>query len=103
MAIINVRRVRDAFVRADVTDEAKGLELATSLNDEMTQTFVTKERLETLEDLIDSRFALSEQRIKTWFAQAEAHAERRMLRLLLAIIAAQGLFAGIIAILMAVL
>lgn len=103
MAIINVRRVRDAFVRAEVTDEANGLELATSLDEELSETFVTNERLETLEDRIDSRFALSEQRVQAAFAQAEAQAERRMLRFLLAIIAAQALFAGIIAILLAVL
>ena len=47
MAIINVRRVRDAFVRAEVTDEAKGLELATSLDEEMSETVVSQERLET--------------------------------------------------------
>lgn len=103
MAIINVRRVRDAFVRAEVTDEAKGLELATSLDEELGETLVPKERLETLEDRIDSRFELSEQRMQARFAEAEAHAERRMLRFLLAIIAAQALFAGIIAILIAVL
>ena len=103
MAIINVRRVRDALVRAEVTDEAKGLELATSLDEELSGTFVTNERLETLEDRIDSRLALSEQRMQARFAQAEAHAERRMLRFLLAIIAAQALFAGVVAILVAVL
>ena len=43
MAIINVRRVRDAFVRAEVTDEAKGLELATSLDEELSETVVSTE------------------------------------------------------------
>lgn len=103
MTIINVRRVRHAFVRAEVTDGAKGLELATSLDEELSETLVTNERLEASEDRIVSQFALLEQRMLARFAQAEAQAERRMLRFLLATIAAQALFAGIIAILIAVL
>lgn len=91
MAIINVRRVRDAFVRAEVADEAKGLELATSLDEEMSETVVSQERLETLEqridarfdrvdarfESIDARFESMEARFDARFAQAEADAERR--------------------------
>ena len=77
MAIINVRRVRDALVRAEVTDEAKGLELATSLDEELSETAVSQERLETVEQRIDARFESMEARIDARFAQAEADAERR--------------------------
>ena len=103
MAIINVRRVRDAFVRAEATDEARGLELATSLDEELSETIVTNQRVETLEERTDAWFELFRHWMDTRFAEAEAHAERGMMRFLLAIIASQALFAGIIAILIAVL
>jgi len=98
VAIINVRRVRDAFVQAEVTDEATGLELATSLDEEMSETVVSRERLETMEQRIDARFdrvdarfesidarfegidarfESMEARFDARFAQAEADAERR--------------------------
>ena len=86
-----------------MTDEARGLELAASLDEELSEAVVSNERLETFEERIDARFDLFRQWMDTRFAGAEVHAERRMMRFLLAIIASQALFAGIIAILMAVL
>ncbi|MDE2746374.1 MAG: hypothetical protein OXI41_10395 [Chloroflexota bacterium] len=98
MAIFNVRRVRDAFVRAEVTDESKGLELATSLDEELSENVVSQEHLETMEqrvdarfdrvdarfdrvdarfERIDARFENMEARFDARFAQAEADAERR--------------------------
>ncbi len=114
MAIINVRRVRDAFVKAKVTDAAVGLELATSLDEELSETVVSKERLETLEERIDARFAQSEASINARFAQseasinarfaqAEASAERRANRHTMTFLAALALAVGVIALLMVVL
>ena len=40
---MSVRRVRDAFVKAKVTDAAVGLELATSLDEELSESVVSKE------------------------------------------------------------
>lgn len=98
MAIINVRRVRDALVGAKVTDEATGLELATSLDEELSENVVSQERLETMEqrvdarfdrvdarfdrvdarfDRVDARFVSMEARFDARFAQTEADAERR--------------------------
>ena len=37
MAVMSVRRVRDAFGKAEVTDEAKGLELATDLDEALSE------------------------------------------------------------------
>ena len=114
MAIINVRRVRDAFVRAKVTDAADGLELATSLDEELSETVVSKERLETLEERIDARFAQFNANIdarfaqfnasiNARFAQAEANAERRANRHTMTFLAALALAVGVIALLMVVL
>ena len=103
MAIINVRRVRDAFVKAQVTDAAVGLELATSLDEELSETVVSKERLETLEERIDARFAQSEASINARFAQAEANAERRANRHTMTFLAALALAVGVIALLMVVI
>ena len=43
MAIMSVRRVRDAFAKAKATDAAVGLELATSLEEELSESVVSKE------------------------------------------------------------
>ena len=107
MAIINVRRVRDAFVRAEVTDEAKGLELATSLDEELSEAVVSTERFETLEERIDARFDAHERQMAAQmdarFAQAEADAERRANRQTAIVIGALAVAVGIIGILIAVL
>lgn len=116
MAIINVRRMRDAFVKAEVADQAKSLELATSLDDELSETVVSQERLEHLEDRIDARFdrvdsqfehvdarfERMESSIDARFAQAEAEAERRANRLTAMFLAALAVAVGVIAILMTV-
>ncbi len=86
------RRVRDAFVKAKVTDAAVGLELATSLEEELSESVVSKERLATLEDQIDARFA-----------QSEASAERRANRHTMTFLAALALAVGVIALLMVVI
>ena len=88
MAIINVRRVRDAFVKAEVANDSPALELAVTLDEELQEGLG---HLPTREE------------IQRWFAEAHAEAERRMLRFLLAVIAAQAVFTGVIAILIAVL
>ena len=93
MATINVRRVRDAFVKAEVADEAPALELAVTLDEELEQGGVS-----TRSDL-----AAMEERIQRRFAEADAQAERRMVRFLLAVIASQAVFTGIVGILIAVL
>ncbi|MCY4617196.1 MAG: hypothetical protein OXD50_01395 [Chloroflexi bacterium] len=110
MAIINVRRVRDAFVRAKVTDAADGLELSTSLDKELSETVVSKERLETMEQRLDARFAESDSRnrvqfaeMNARFAQADANAERRANRHTTIFLAALALAVGVIALLMIVL
>ena len=107
MAIINVRRVRDAFVRAKVTDAADGLELATSLDEELSETVVSKERLETLEERLDAKFELFHQSMradmKLRFAEAEAEAERRANRHMAIHLAPLALAVGVIALLMVVL
>ena len=103
MAIINVRRVRDAFVKAQVTEAAVGLELATSLDEELSETVVSKERPETLEERIDARFAQLEASINARFAQAEANAERRANRHTMTFLAALALAVGVIALLMVVI
>ena len=110
MALISVRRVRDAFVKAEVTDEAKGLELATDLDEALSEKVVTTERLETLEeridarfDRVDARFREQEARIDARFAQAEADAERRANRQTAIVLAALAVAVGVIAILMVVL
>ena len=77
-----------AFVNAEVADEAPALVLAVTLGEELHQGLG---HLPTREE------------IQRWFAEANAEAERRMLRLLLAVIATQALFTGVIGILMAVL
>ncbi len=99
MAIINVRRMRDAFVRTAVTDEANGLELAASLDEELSETVATKERLETLEERIDARFTVSEAKMTVGFAQAEADAERRANRHTTIFLAALALAVAVIALL----
>ena len=99
MAIINVRRMRDAFVRTKVTDEAKGLELAMALDEELSETVVSKERLETLEERIDARFTVSEAKTTVGFAQAEADAERRANRHTTIFLAALALAVAVIALL----
>ena len=117
MAIINVRKVRDAFVQAEATDESKGLELATSLDEELSETVVSQERLETLEERIDARFERvdarfdsiearfesMEARMDARFAQAEADAERRANRLTAIVLTALAVAVGVIGILIAVL
>ena len=121
MAIFSVRRVRDAFVRAEVTDEAKGLELAADLDEALSEKVVTTERLETLEerigarfDSIDARFAEQDARIdarfreqdarmEARFAQADADAERRANRHTAILIGAIAIAVGIVGILIAVL
>ncbi len=125
MAIFSVRRVRDAFVKADVTDEAKGLELAADLDEALSERVVTTERLETLEDRIDARFRdqdaridarfreqdaridarFREQdaRIDARFAQADADAERRANRHTAILIGAIAIAVGVVGILIAVL
>jgi hypothetical protein len=114
MAIIDVRRMRDAFVRASATDEASGLEMATSLDEELTKTVVTSERLETLEQRIDARFERNEASLdtvattiraemNTRFAQAEADAERRANRHTAILLTALAIAVGVLGILIAVL
>lgn len=117
MAIISVRRVRDAFVKAEVTDEAKGLELAADLDEALSENVVTTERLETLEeridarfervdarfDRIDARFREQDARFEARFAQAEAEAERRANRHTAIFIGALAVAVGVIAILIVVL
>ena len=117
MAIISVRRVRDAFVKAEVTDEAKGLELATDLDEALSENVVTTERLETLEerldarfervdaqfDRIDARFREQDARLEARFAQADADAERRANRHTAILIGAIAVSVGVIGILIAVL
>ena len=103
LAIINVRKVRDAFVQAEATDEAKGLELATSLDEELSETVVSQERLETLEERIDARFESMEARMAARFAYAEAAAERRANRLTAIVLTALAVAVGVIGILIAVL
>ena len=100
---MSVRRVRDAFVKAKATDAAVGLELATSLEEELSESVVSKERLETLEDRTDARFAQSEASIDARFAQAEASAERRANRHTMTFLAALALAVGVIALLMVVI
>ena len=120
MAVINIRRMRDALVSAEVTDEAKGLELATSLDEELSETVVSQERLETLEERIDARFdrvdarfretdsrmdaRFREQdaRMEARFAQADADAERRANRHTAILIGAIAVAVGVIGILIAV-
>ena len=89
---MSVRRVRDAFVNAKAMDVAVGLELTTSLEEELSETVVSKERLETLEERIDARFA-----------QSEASAERRANRHTITFLATLALAVGVIALLMVVL
>ena len=121
MAIISVRRVRDAFVKAEVTDEAKGIELASDLDEALSEKVVTKERLETLEERVDARFDMvdarfremdarmearfreQDARIEARFAQAEADAERRANRQTAMLIGAIAVAVGVIAILIVVL
>lgn len=114
MGIFSGRRVRDAFVKADVTDEAKGLELAADLDEALSERVVTTERLETLEDRIDARFRdqdaridarFREQdaRIDARFAQADADAERRANRHTAILIGAIAVAVGVVGILIAVL
>ena len=107
MAIINVRRVRDAFVRTKVTDDANGLELATSLDEELSETVVSKERFETLEGRLDAKFDLLHQgmraEMKLRFAEAEADAERRANRHTTIFLAALALAVAVIALLMVAL
>ena len=103
VANIDMRRVRDAFVKAKVTDAAVGLELATSLEEELSESVVSKERLATLEDRIDARFAQSEASIDARFAQSEASAERRANRHTMTFLAALALAVGVIALLMVVI
>ena len=100
---MSVRRVRDAFAKAKATDAAVGLELATSLDEELSESVVSKERLETLEDRIDARFAQSEASINARFAQAEASAERRANRHTMTFLAALALAVVVIALLMVVI
>lgn len=103
MAIIDVRKVRDAFVKAEVTDEAKGLELATDLDEALSGQVVTTERLETLEDRVDARFREQDAKFEARFAQAEADAERRANRHTTIVLTALGLAVAVIAVLMVVL
>ncbi len=110
MAIISVRRVRDALVKAEVTDEAKGLELATDLDEALSENVVTTERLETLEeridarfDRIDARFREQDARFEARFAQAQAAAERRVNRQTAIFIGALAVAVGVIWILIVVL
>ena len=117
VAIINVRRVRDALVRAEVTDEARGLELATSLDEVLNETVVAKERLGTLEERLDTRFeridAMFERiearfdrmaaSVDARFSRAEADAERRANRHTAIFLAALAVAVGVIGILIAVL
>ena len=117
MSIISIRRVRDAFDRAEVTDEAKGLELATDLDEALSEKIVTNERLETLEerldarfdridanfDRVDARFREQDARMEARFAQAEADAERRANLHTAIILSAMAVAVGVIAILMVVL
>ena len=107
MAIINVRRMRDAFVRTKVTDDANGLELATSLDEELSETVVSKERFETLEGRLDAKFDLLHQgmraEMKLRFAEAEADAERRANRHTTIFLAALALAVAVIALLMVAL
>lgn len=123
MAIINIRRMRDAFVRAEVADAANSLELATSLDEELTETVATTESLGTLEERIDARFDRVDARfdrvdarfervearferleasIDVRFAQAEADAERRANRQTAIFLAALAVAVGVMAILITV-
>ena len=110
MSVISIRRVRDAFVRAEVTDEAKGLELATDLDDALSERIATIQRLDTLEeridarfDRVDARFREQDARMEARFAQADADAERRANRHTAILIGAIAVAVGVVGILIAVL
>ena len=117
MAIINVRRVRDAFVRAKVADPADSLELATVLDEELSEGVVPKHQLETFEERLDARFAEMDTKmvvrfaridvrfaqVDARFAQADADAERRANRHTAILLAAMALAVGVVALLMTIL
>lgn len=110
MAIFSVRRVRDAFVKAEVTDQAKGLELANDLDEALSERVVSKERLESFEeridarfDQVDARFREQDARMEARFAQADADAERRANRHTAILIGAIAVSVGVIGIMIAVL
>ena len=97
MAIINVRRMRDAFVR---TGDGRGERPRTGgVIGRRAERAFTKERLETLEERIDARFTVSEAKTTVGFAQAEADAERRANRHTTIFLAALALAVAVIALL----
>ena len=92
MAIINVRRVRDAFVRADVTDDPQALELAVSLDEELKAGVVSQTQV----DLLRAE-------MRELFAATSAEMQRSMNRMTGIFLAALALAVGVIALLITAL
>ena len=97
-------------MKAEVSDEARGLELATALDEAMTERIVTTERHDTLEGRIDFRFEQMDARFKQQaaeinarFAQTEANAEPCAHRHSNMMLAALAIAVAVIGILLVVL